>query len=392
MCAVWLPDSAEDIERLAREGSLEETHHFDAKELPGRNPDVAVDVCAMTPDGGTLLYGVGEDDHGRPSRPAPFELDGMRERIDQIVATSILEPPTIVVTERPLSDDPSRGYLVVNVPQSARAPHQVVVGGDLRFYGRGATGNRRLTEPEVAALYARRKQWEVDRDRLLADVVSAPPVTDAGAAFIHAVARPVASDAGMLRRALGDDEMVLRNSLVRAANTFHVRADSDSGVAQLRQLRNWQLHGAEGMTIGDLLTELGIRYVLRMTIDHDGHAVLFGCAGFTDEHAKLLFVDTAAANLGNFLASAGALYEVGQYLGTIDVGVALTGMSGAIRAGEDPQLAQPFPQDDYRETDRVLVAELRDQPGALAERLLRRLLGATVAFDYSPWVPSGRAG
>ena len=149
---MWLPESAEEIERLAREGSLEETHSFEAKELLGRNRDLAVDVCAMTPDGGTLLYGIGEDDDSRPTRPVPFELEGQRERLDQVVATSIVEPPTIVVTERSSADDPSRGYLVVNVPQSARAPHQVVVGGDLRYYGRDATGNRRLTEPEVAAL------------------------------------------------------------------------------------------------------------------------------------------------------------------------------------------------------------------------------------------------
>ncbi len=35
--------------------------------------DVAIDVCAMTVDGGVVVWGVGEDEHGRPTVPAPFK-------------------------------------------------------------------------------------------------------------------------------------------------------------------------------------------------------------------------------------------------------------------------------------------------------------------------------
>jgi hypothetical protein len=57
----------------------------------------------------------------------------------------------------------SRRACVSSVPQSSRAPHQVTVGGDLRFYGRAAKGNRILTEGEVARLYRRREEWEQNR-------------------------------------------------------------------------------------------------------------------------------------------------------------------------------------------------------------------------------------
>lgn len=361
---MWLPESADEIERLAGEGSLEETHHFDAKAVPGVGRDVAVDVCAMTVDGGTLLYGVGEDENGRPTRPAPIELEGQRERIDQIAATSIFEPPTIVVTERPLADDPTRGYLVVNVPQSSRAPHQVVVRNDLRYYGRGATGNRVLTEPEIAQFYARRERWEIDRDRLLDKIIADAPFEHSQGAFLHAFAHPVAPDPAMLRRALGDDEMVLRNALVAATNSVHVRGGG--GIAALRELSGWELHGAEGITIGDASFD-EYRFALQMTIGHDGSTTLFGCAGFTYDNAKLLLVDSTAANLGNFLASAGALYEIGEYLGNVDVGVALSGTEGGIPRGQERGFhVRGYPHDSYRETDRALAHELRERPHAVA--------------------------
>lgn len=57
-----IPGSAEEIERVVAAGPLPETEIFDAKAaLPEakKNADVAVDVTAMSIDGGVLLYGVG---------------------------------------------------------------------------------------------------------------------------------------------------------------------------------------------------------------------------------------------------------------------------------------------------------------------------------------------
>jgi hypothetical protein len=66
---------------------LVETASFNAKsQLPakGKSIDLAVDVAAMTSDGGTLLYGVGEDEDRRLTVPQPFRLADARERVDQI--------------------------------------------------------------------------------------------------------------------------------------------------------------------------------------------------------------------------------------------------------------------------------------------------------------------
>ena len=66
---MWIPESEGEILASIEAGGLIETATFDAKvSLPtkGKSKDLAIDVAAMANDGGTLLYGVGEDEDGRP--------------------------------------------------------------------------------------------------------------------------------------------------------------------------------------------------------------------------------------------------------------------------------------------------------------------------------------
>ena len=71
---MWVPGSAEELEQAARNGRLAEKKHFEVKREVGRNKDVAIDVNAMALDGGAVVYGIGEDAHGRPTVPAEHEL------------------------------------------------------------------------------------------------------------------------------------------------------------------------------------------------------------------------------------------------------------------------------------------------------------------------------
>src|SRR5688500_5645651 len=100
---MWGPKDADEIETAARRSNLTETSTFDAKEaLPAtakKNKDVAVDVAAMSTDGGDLLYGIAEDADGRPTVPQPIELAGTAERVDQIVQHGIAEPPYVEFRE-----------------------------------------------------------------------------------------------------------------------------------------------------------------------------------------------------------------------------------------------------------------------------------------------------
>jgi hypothetical protein len=56
---MWIPTDTDEIEAAVTAGQIEETEAFDAKEaLPAtakKNVALAVDVAAMSTDGGTLL-------------------------------------------------------------------------------------------------------------------------------------------------------------------------------------------------------------------------------------------------------------------------------------------------------------------------------------------------
>src|SRR5215210_2455232 len=106
---MWIPEFEGELVRAIEAGDLVETATFDAKaDLPkkGKSKDLAIDVAAMANDGGTLLYGVGEDDHGRPTVLRPIELAGTRERVNHIVRSCISEPPAIETRVIPKESEP----------------------------------------------------------------------------------------------------------------------------------------------------------------------------------------------------------------------------------------------------------------------------------------------
>jgi len=43
---MWVPRSAEELEKATTRGDLEETHTFDGKALPGKNKDISPSMSA----------------------------------------------------------------------------------------------------------------------------------------------------------------------------------------------------------------------------------------------------------------------------------------------------------------------------------------------------------
>ena len=126
---MWIPETEEEIVRAVNSGGLTESAIFDAKQDLSANREIAKDICAMTVNGGSIIYGIGEDEHGHLTVLNPIDVAGQKERIASIVQTSISEPPEVRIVLIPTEADPSKGYLVVGVPPSPRAPHMVIVGG-----------------------------------------------------------------------------------------------------------------------------------------------------------------------------------------------------------------------------------------------------------------------
>jgi hypothetical protein len=399
---MWVPRNSEHIEQAARAGELPESPSFDAKaDLPPPQKDaiLAVDVAAMASDGGVLLYGVGEDENGSRRVPNPIELGGAGERIARIVATSITEVPYIDVREYATDADPSKGYIVVVVPQSARAPHQVAVGGDLRFYGRGANGNRVLTEGEVARLYQRRQAWERDRDALLAEAVEAarfPPSPALG--YLHGFVRPVAPDRTIWDRAAAS--LGGREALQEAMKT--------AAAAPVEPHRGkpeyWRRQGADAWRLSSQREESPglrlVRHVVNFTVNVDGRGHLFdGGAtrrvarqnGPGEEGPRLILEASIAGSFAGFLAFIGVLYRGAGYFGRLDLGLKVTGLEGGHSATLFDHPDRPvavglledrdaFNEPAYSRTRPLAAAEL-DEPQHVARSILRPLFEATTRRD-----------
>ena len=110
---------------------------------------LAKDIAAFSLDGGTILIGVDED--ASPPSLTPVELSGLPERIKQIAGMSVDEPVLVQTVVIESIGNPGRGYLVVQVPASPRAPHMAAG----KYYGRGDKTNRILLDAEVRRLHER---------------------------------------------------------------------------------------------------------------------------------------------------------------------------------------------------------------------------------------------
>jgi len=148
------PSTLDDLKSIVAE-RLEETMHLEFKrQLPesGNNYDLARDIAAMAnTEGGVIVYGV-EEKSGRAEVLAPLDIKGVAARVTLIARSSLDEKLALSnVYTIPDEGDAGKGYLVVEVPRSERAPH--LHNGTA--YGRTAKGVYTMTRRQVGELFAR---------------------------------------------------------------------------------------------------------------------------------------------------------------------------------------------------------------------------------------------
>lgn len=147
------PATWQDIEGLLA-GRVEEVDSLDFKrELGSRNSETAKDIAAMTVDGGVIVIGVDEDETSRAAEIRSVELEGVANRIRQIVDSLIFPAPPLEI--RTITKEPgdTEGVIVVVVPPSLVAPHYT---GE-RFLRRSGPTTKPLTEGEISRLYETRR-------------------------------------------------------------------------------------------------------------------------------------------------------------------------------------------------------------------------------------------
>lgn len=388
---MWKPSSADELIQAINANTLpHESAAFEVKEkLPDRqaNRELAADVAAMATDGGVIIYGVRENKATNTFTSKPIELAGVKDRISEILTSNLRERVEFDVSLLAMDGDPSKGFVVVDVPASPRAPHMVEVKGEYRYYGRVPGGNKELTEAEVARLYDRREESERQARRSLDDAIAEAPIPpEATRGDLHIVIHPLVPDPGVRARAwTSEDPAVLASEISLASNSLRFEepwtprlSDIISGGQQRPTLDGLAL--TNGPIDRD--TEQITRWVSRLEVLDDGTCRYFRAAVAEQTRTNglsLIRCPAIAQITAHLAAMVGHFLDTGEYHGAVDVSLAITGAAGATSTewyaqGRFSFGAHPgVPTNDYRDRVRVSANQLVSDPCDVSRRLLARL-------------------
>lgn len=401
---MWVPRTAAELEAAIANNSLppESATYEYKQQLPptGKNTDIAIDVSAMTVDGGVILYGVGEDKQAASFFGAPIQLHGAVERISQTIESNVKERPDFKATPLPIDRKPGEGYVVVEVPPSVRSPHMVEVKDEYRFYGRSPGGNRKLTQHDIGQLYERRRRVEEEGRRALDESIAKAPLecVPGERGDLHLVARPILSDRSLRQRVFQqDDGAELRQVVLNATNALHFTdpwaptlSDTVSNSHASKSMDGIVLDNPPFNSNGEIIQ----RYTSRLEFLDDGTtryfraelAHLYNPSRFPGDADDLYILrEPAMAQIcAHFVLMVGQLFARAAYTGQVDVYVALTGARGAQSAswymGKGYERYFPglgvrptLDTDDFRDQHRTSSERMLEEPTMVATALVARV-------------------
>jgi len=396
---------------------LVESHYIDVKREAGASlgarKETARDLASFGMDGGALLIGLEEDKPKRTWQPKPQPLAGLPERLEQI-ATATVDPPLFILTTViPSRDDASRGYVHAEVPPSANAPHMV----EGVYYGRGDKTRVRLSDAQVVAQHARRESLDALVGRLLDEEVARDPVPqpEQETGRLYLVAQPLAAGRGAARELARGHDLDLRQGLFLAAErvlpgVLQQWAPSPQDASQLvRRAQGTALISRSSSGAGrTLLKDTAYsteRDLLDMELREDGGLrVLIGRMTDTRRHQRVLgepeVVITEGLAVGYALRCVHWATLVGGatgYRGSWAFGMHARGLRGHMSSKVFEDIwgqgdGTRYDLDSYREVTTSVHLEMLEQPWAVAERLVGRLVrGLGTEHVYGPTLQAPQA-
>jgi hypothetical protein len=165
MSMPFIPTTASELEKAVLSGVLVEGTGVDFKEKlddgPKANLGLAKDLAAFSIQCGLIVVGVAEirDSTNPRLELRPVVLAGLKERVGNVGTSRV--SPAVALTTRELETANGEGYLLILVPASPAAPHQV----EGRYLARADTTNYVLTDADVRRVQAERR---ATRRRVLA--------------------------------------------------------------------------------------------------------------------------------------------------------------------------------------------------------------------------------
>ena len=375
-----VPRSASELAALITDGVLIEGQAFDAKALidagDKANGRLAIDLAAMSVAGGMIAIGI--KDVGGRLHPSPIALAGLKERVSQ-VGLSRVDSPVFTTSIELFGEDGSTGYLVVLVPPSPDAPHQV----DGRYRGRGDTTNYVMGDAEVKRVQATRRQTRTDIRTELALAVDRDPATvERRNAHLFVVARPsVVTSPTMLQDRLGRrwQHWFLEQLLPAVART-----EFSPNVGPNRQLyRRPDGWAATGGPIGPTrkIEERETWYeggLIELEVDEDGSLRLF-CGRASDykmsSDVRWAIEEVITGLTWSVLRAAAVIADTTDHFGNWEFAVAITHAEGMASHAASANWRDPYPfgAEDYRTMTVGTYAEITEHRQQVIERLLGRL-------------------
>lgn len=387
----WDPQTEADLAFAAEQGLLEETHYLELKGTIPRpskasNKELARGLAQFSIDGGNLLVGIAEQE-GQPQL-APVELAGLCERIEQVASMAVDPPLFVSCREIRAEADAATGYVLVQVPSSATAPHMV----DGIYYGRGDKTRTRLSDAEVERHHRARTNSAREVSGLLDEYVSRDPVpVDLRAqARLYVVAAPVTPRPEMLLGLFdGGSAHAKVFELIRAASVVPGVPDSALLPPKLTFATSFERR-VDGVAMTSGLGGDGARSyqpgvhepvhdILEVELTEDGLARLFN-SRLSDENkgSQRILGPTLPQMVRQAINLAGLVASVTGYGGRWNLGVLATGIAGLQLWPPSNSFWEPagFPRDrvEYRRTTSAHSIELHQQPGSVTDRLVGQYL------------------
>jgi len=396
---IWLPNDETQLQDALDQGTFKERHTLDFKTaLPagkGTNKELAKDLAQFAIDGGVLVIGVDDKDKSVPPRLTPVDLDGLKERVDQ-VAHWIPDPPMHVHTDSvTTAGDLTRGYLFVTVPSTPYEPRQV----DGVYYGRGDTTRYRLSAAEVERCYQLGLRIQRDINTLLDEAVQHDPWQAQQHAHLFGVAQPVSPRSDLLLRALGTTPRAWQEFLqgrIRPQSPEPWVPDLASANEISRRAWGWALSTLEmpGRVV-DQRNEHWEISLLDLEVREDGGLRLFcgGASHTLNRFDKPLEIAMEMVILGltkRLVMAATTIADSVEFSGSWDLGIAIIGLGGLwssrLVAGGSWDVT-PFSDVDYRQTTRATQERLTQAPDLVVEELTGRLDRALAGTHETAAIP-----
>lgn len=386
--------SWDEVVSAAQIGVLDETQWVELKQdVPASsksaNLELAKDLASLSVDGGLLVIGVADADR-KAGDVVGARMQGLETRIDQVAGGQITPPLSVTIARVDHPDDDERGLLLVGVPASPDAPHMV----DGAYWARGATGKRRLSDPEVRRLLTARQAQTTGFETRLREMAETfeLPVRERRKSHLYLLAEPLA--AVRAQASAGTNEHLLELVLPG------VRFDPQFGpTVQTLTHRRADPDGLAATSFPP--TEVLERdlYALQALVADDGRIAMTSSGGTSDpsdwnkDRPSQQFVD-----VGHILELTHCLARITGHLSTERfsyggpwrLGVRVDRLHGVpATAAMDDRMGRRFAGYPRAEFVRVVTAttgELVSQTPDVVGRLLEPLLrGLGVTSQYLPY-------